>query len=140
MLLQKHRDTNGSRIVMQIGGVCATFCQEEGILLQKHRDRNGRCVAIPFTSIGVRGRFDAPDCCLEFGGPSKREHLTGGEYLLPKFMPISFVGRVSISFLRHFRTPGTPIGKIPAYYWHATLSCPSMASNYANLYLVPISF
>ena len=35
ILLQKHRDTNGRRIVIQIGGVCATFCQEEGILLQK---------------------------------------------------------------------------------------------------------
>ena len=28
----------------------------------------------------------------------------------------------------------------PSAYWHATLSCPLLASNYANLYLVPISF
>ena len=28
----------------------------------------------------------------------------------------------------------------PSVYWHATLSCPFMASNYANSYLVPISF
>ena len=36
ILLQKHRDTNGSRIVIQVGGVYTTFCQEGGILLQKH--------------------------------------------------------------------------------------------------------
>ena len=65
ILLQKYRDTNGRRIVIQVGGVYTTFCQEEGILLQKHRDRNGRCIAILFKSIGVRGRFDSPDClCL----------------------------------------------------------------------------
>ena len=28
----------------------------------------------------------------------------------------------------------------PSASWHATLSCPLMASNYANAYLVPISF
>ena len=42
ILLQKYRDTNGRRIVIQIGGVYTTFCQEEGIFLQKYRDRNGR--------------------------------------------------------------------------------------------------
>ena len=30
ILLQEHRDTNGSRIVIQIAGVYTTFCQEEG--------------------------------------------------------------------------------------------------------------
>ena len=60
ILLQKCRDINGSRIVIQIGGVYTTFCREEGILLQKYRDRNGRCIAILFKSIGVRGRFDSP--------------------------------------------------------------------------------
>ena len=59
ILLQKYRDTNGRRIVIQIGGVYTTLCQEEGILLQKYRDRNGRCIAILFRSIGVRGRFDS---------------------------------------------------------------------------------
>ena len=53
------RDTNGRRIVIQLGGVLTTFCQEDGILLQKYRDRNGRCIAILFKSIGVRGRFDS---------------------------------------------------------------------------------
>ena len=48
ILLQKHRDRNGSRIVIQFGGVYTTFCQDEGILLQKYRDRNGRCIAIVF--------------------------------------------------------------------------------------------
>ena len=58
ILLQKYRDTNGSHLVIQIGGVYTTFCQEEGILLQKYRDTNGRCIAILFKSIEVRGRFD----------------------------------------------------------------------------------
>ena len=42
ILLQKYRNTNGSCIVIQFGGVYTTFCQEEGILSQKYRDRNGR--------------------------------------------------------------------------------------------------
>ena len=46
---------------MQIDGVYTTFCQEGGILLQKYRDGNGRFVAILFTSIEVRGRFDSPN-------------------------------------------------------------------------------
>ena len=36
ILLQKYRDTYGRRIVIQIGGVYATLCQEEGILLQRY--------------------------------------------------------------------------------------------------------
>ena len=36
ILPQKHRDTNGSRIVIQIGGVYTTFCQAEGIHWQKY--------------------------------------------------------------------------------------------------------
>ena len=36
ILLQKYRDTNGRRIVIQIGGVYTTFCQEEGIIWQKY--------------------------------------------------------------------------------------------------------
>ena len=55
ILLQKHRDTNGSRIVIPIGAVYTTFCQEEGVLLQKYRDRNGRFIAILFKSIGGQG-------------------------------------------------------------------------------------
>ena len=62
ILLQKYRDTNGRRILIQIGSVYTTFCQEQGILSQqKYRDGNGRCIAILFKSIGVRGRFDSPD-------------------------------------------------------------------------------
>ena len=61
MLLQKYSVTNGRSIVIQIGGVYATFCQEEGIHLQKYRDRNGRCITTLFKNIGVRGRFDSPD-------------------------------------------------------------------------------
>ena len=49
------------RIVIQIGGVCSTFCQEEGIVLQKYRDRNGRCIAILFKSIGAKGRLNSPE-------------------------------------------------------------------------------
>ena len=36
ILPQKYRDTNGRRIVIQIGGVYTTFCHREGILLQKY--------------------------------------------------------------------------------------------------------
>ena len=61
ILLEKHRDTNGKRIVIQIGGVYTTFCQKEGILLRKYRDRTGRWIAILFNCIGVRGRFDSPE-------------------------------------------------------------------------------
>ena len=61
-LLQAYHDINASPVVIQIGGVYTTFCQEEGILLQKYRDRNGRCSATLFKSIGVGGRFDSPEC------------------------------------------------------------------------------
>ena len=60
ILPKMYRDTNGRRIVIQIGGVYSTFCQEEGILLPKYRDRNGRSIAILFESIGVGGRLDSP--------------------------------------------------------------------------------
>ena len=33
IVLKKSRDTNGRRIVIQIGGVYTTFCQEGAILL-----------------------------------------------------------------------------------------------------------
>ena len=65
MLLQRHRDTNGRRMVIQIGGVKITFCQEGSILLPKYRDSNGRSIAILFKSTGVRGRFVSPH-----GGPN----------------------------------------------------------------------
>ena len=61
ILPQQYRDTNGRRIVIQIGGVYTAFCEKEGILLQKYRDRNGRRIAILFKSIGVRGRCGPPD-------------------------------------------------------------------------------
>ena len=61
VLLQKYRDINGSRIVIQIGG-------EESINLPKHGDRNERCIGILFRSIGVRGRFDFPDLRCALGG------------------------------------------------------------------------
>ena len=33
ILLQKHRDTNGRRTAIQIGGVYTLICQQEGILI-----------------------------------------------------------------------------------------------------------
>ena len=57
ILLQKYRDTNGSHVVIQIGGVYTAFCQEEGIHLHKYRDRIGRCIAILANTIGVGSRF-----------------------------------------------------------------------------------
>ena len=54
--------------------------------------------------------------------------------LLPKFMPISFFGRVSR--FRVFQDAWCSNKENP----HAALSCPSMAPNYANSYLIRISF
>ena len=58
ILLKQYRDTNGRRIVIQIGGVYATFCQAEGILLQKYRNRNRDAFQ---KYLGVRGRCDSPE-------------------------------------------------------------------------------
>ena len=55
---------NGRRIVIQVGGVYASFCQREGsegILLEKYRDKNRRCIAMLSQNIGAKGRFDSPD-------------------------------------------------------------------------------
>ena len=65
------------------------------------------------------------------------EHVSGGAYLLPTFTPISFFRRVS-----RFGVSGhlaLQQGN-PCVSWNAALSCPLMPSNYANLYLVLISF
>ena len=61
ILPQKYRDTNGRRIVIQIGGVYTTFCHREGIHLQKYVIEMGGVSRYFFTCIGVRGRFDSPD-------------------------------------------------------------------------------
>ena len=59
ILLQQLRDTNGRRIVIQVGGVYTTFFQVLGILCKNIAIEMGR-VSILFKSIGVRGRFDSP--------------------------------------------------------------------------------
>ena len=64
ILPQKYRDTNGRRIVIQIGGVYTTFCHREGIHLQKYAIEMGGVSRYFFTCIGVRGRFDSPGRCL----------------------------------------------------------------------------
>ena len=61
ILPQKYRDTNGRRIVIQIGGVYTTSCHREGIHLQKYAIEMGGVSRYFFTYIGVRGRFDSPD-------------------------------------------------------------------------------
>ena len=72
------------------------------------------------------------------GVPWMPHHMSGGANYLPRFLPISFF-QVCISFYRCFGTFASN-KENPSVYWHATLSCPLMASNYATLYLVPISF
>ena len=62
ILLQKYRDTNGRRIVIQIGGVYTTFCHRESIHLQKYAIEMGGVSRYFFTCIGVRGQFDFPEC------------------------------------------------------------------------------
>ena len=61
ILPQKYRDTNGRRIVIQIGGVYTTFCHREGIHLQKYAIEMGGVSRFFFTCIGVRGRLDSPE-------------------------------------------------------------------------------
>ena len=61
ILPQKYRDTNGRRIVIQIGGVYTTVCHREGIHLQKYAIEMGGVSRYFFTCIGVRGRFDPPE-------------------------------------------------------------------------------
>ena len=53
-------------------------------------------------------------------------------------MPISFFRRVSRFGV--FQDAWRSNKESPSVYWNATLSCPFMASDYANLYLVPILF
>ena len=60
ILLQKFRYTNGRRIVIDIGDVYATFCQEEGILLQSIAIEMGG-VSRHFSKASVRSRLDSPD-------------------------------------------------------------------------------
>ena len=60
ILPQKYRDTNGRRIVIQIGGVYTTFSPREGIHLQKYAIEMGGVSRYFFTCIGVRGRCDSP--------------------------------------------------------------------------------
>ena len=72
ILSQKYRDTNGRRIVIQIGGVYTTSCHREGIHLQKYAIEMGGVSRYFFACIGVRGRFDSPELyCSPDPGPSK---------------------------------------------------------------------
>ena len=68
------------------------------------------------------------------------EHLdvSGSGSLLPKFVPISFCRRASR--FEVFQDAWRSNKENCSAHWNATLSCPLMASNYANSYLVPISF
>ena len=58
ILLQKYCDTNGSRVVIHIGGACTAFCQEEGILLQKILHSNE---VYRDTFQKYQGRLDSPE-------------------------------------------------------------------------------
>ena len=51
----KHCDTDESRVMIQMGDVCATSKQEKAILLQDHSDTSGSCVVILSKSIAVKG-------------------------------------------------------------------------------------
>ena len=61
MLLQKYRDSNGKRIVMQSCGLRIASDQQAGILMRKSCDTNGTRIAILFKckDIAVRGRCDS---------------------------------------------------------------------------------
>ena len=57
-------------------------------------------------------------------------HISGGANYLPRFLPISFSGVYLVLWV--FRDIWPSKKENPSVYWHATLSCPFMASNYAN--------
>ena len=78
IFLQNDRDTNGSRTVIQIGGVCTTFCQEGGILLQKYRDRDGRRIAILYESMKTVCANSLPKLFLCASCPLQRKE--GGQF------------------------------------------------------------
>ena len=121
ILLQKYRDTNGSRIVIQIGGVYTNFCQKKGILLQKYRDRNGRCIAILFRSIRVRGRFDSPEPnpefwvinCVVFGFCLLSELVLGTEKVPQRNCVAKILPNVRVNFLVRFASK-------PSFCWVMT--------------------
>ena len=45
ILLQRHRDINRRRSLMQSGDAHMTYNQLEGIVMPEHRDTSGRCIA-----------------------------------------------------------------------------------------------
>ena len=51
ILPQKYRDTNGRRIVIQIGGVYTTSCRREGIHLQKYAIEMGGVYRDTFSRV-----------------------------------------------------------------------------------------
>ena len=58
--------------------------------------------------------------------------MSGGRDLLPKFMPISFFTHVARFGV--FQDTWRSKEENPSAHWKATLSCPLLASNYANLH------
>ena len=70
--------------------------------------------------------------------PPVKNIWAAAQIILPKFLPISFSSVHLV--LQVFRDIWPSNKENPSACWHATLSCPFMASNYANSYLVPISF
>ena len=108
-------------------------------------------VILPGTADKERQRFS------EFGGLGVRiwwwllDIHTNSLELLPKLVKTyerrrktkihaDLPFQACISFLRCFRTPGSPRRIILGHAGMLPLSCPFMASKYANLYLVPIAF
>ena len=104
ILPQKYRDTNGRRIVIQIGGVYTTFCHREGIHLQKYAIEMGGVSRYFFTCIGVRGRLDSPD--LE-KGKRRSTPPTCTAVCLP-FVPAVRLPFVPAILLRKYQGLGVP--------------------------------
>ena len=64
--------------MIQIGGVCATFCQQEGILLQKIAIEMGGVSRHFSKNIGVRGRCDFPEPVVCLPMPWHMQHIDSG--------------------------------------------------------------
>ena len=98
ILLQTCRDTNGRHMVIQIGGVYTTFCQEEGIRLQKYRDRNGRGIAILFKIANRQRSAHAANSHKPFRSSTWKEYYTNERQSLDSNRGATNAGSVRTSF------------------------------------------
>ena len=82
-----HRDTDGSRIVLQMGGVCTTLRQDEGMLCKSIAIGMGGVSRYFSKVLGSWGRFDSPDLLGTQGHSYQWLNDNGCPSLLPPCPP-----------------------------------------------------